>query len=148
MTHCMRHQHHIGPGCKGTFGLALAGLNLALLLVGASTASAQTASAPPSASASAPSPTADETPRVLYVVPWKQPLPGVPTGRPLNSVLDEVPGFIDRAVFWRQIGYSQQVQRVTGSLQSSTLPPVPVATSPSPSTARSNTTSASTPATR
>ena len=144
MTHCMRHQHHIGPGCQGTFRLALAGLNLALLLVGASTASAQTASAPPSASASASS--ADETPRVLYVVPWKQPLPGVPTGRPLNSVLDEAPGSIDRAIFLRQINYSQQLQRAAGGLPSSTMPPAPAA--PSPSTARSNTPPASTPATR
>jgi hypothetical protein len=30
-----------------------------------------------------------ELPKVLYIVPWKKPLPGELAGRPLQSVLDE-----------------------------------------------------------
>ena len=30
-----------------------------------------------------------ELPKVLYIVPWKKPLPGALAGRPLQSVLDE-----------------------------------------------------------
>ena len=30
-----------------------------------------------------------ELPKVLYIVPWKKPLPGELSGRPVNSVLDE-----------------------------------------------------------
>jgi len=51
-----------------------------------------------------------ELPKVLYIVPWKQPLPGVPSGKPLQSVLDETLAPLDRAVFRRQIEYGLQLQ--------------------------------------
>jgi hypothetical protein len=46
-----------------------------------------------------------ELPKVLYIVPWKKPLPGDTAGRPTVSVLDEVLAPIDRDVFRRQVQY-------------------------------------------
>jgi hypothetical protein len=46
-----------------------------------------------------------ELPKVLYIVPWKKPLPGELAGRPTVSVLDEVLTPVDRDVFRRQIQY-------------------------------------------
>lgn len=46
-----------------------------------------------------------ELPKVLYIVPWKKPLPGELAGRPTVSVLDEVLAPVDREVFRRQIQY-------------------------------------------
>jgi hypothetical protein len=51
-----------------------------------------------------------ELPKVLYIVPWKQPLPGVPSGKPLQSVLDEALTPLDRAVFRRQLSYGLQLK--------------------------------------
>jgi hypothetical protein len=49
-----------------------------------------------------------ELPKVLYIVPWKKPLPGELTGRPAASVLDEALAPIDRDVFRRQLRYDAQ----------------------------------------
>jgi hypothetical protein len=46
-----------------------------------------------------------ELPKVLYIVPWKKPMPGDLSGRPVVSVLDEALAPIDRDVFRRQIQY-------------------------------------------
>jgi len=46
-----------------------------------------------------------ELPKVLYIVPWKRPLPADLVGRPATSVLDEVLSPIDRDVFERQVRY-------------------------------------------
>ncbi len=51
-----------------------------------------------------------ELPKVLYIVPWKKPLPGQLSGRPVQSVLDEALAPVDREVFRRQVSYSGQVQ--------------------------------------
>ena len=50
-----------------------------------------------------------ELPKVLYIVPWKKPLPGALAGRPLQSVLDEALAPVDRDVFRRQVNYHAQV---------------------------------------
>jgi hypothetical protein len=50
-----------------------------------------------------------ELPKVLYIVPWKKPLPGELAGRPLTSVLDEALAPVDRDVFRRQVNYHKQV---------------------------------------
>ena len=50
-----------------------------------------------------------ELPKVLYIVPWKKPLPGELAGRPTVSVLDEVLTPVDRDVFRRQIQYDAAV---------------------------------------
>ena len=50
-----------------------------------------------------------ELPKVLYIVPWKKPLPGDLAGRPLVSVLDEALAPVDRDVFCRQVNYHAQV---------------------------------------
>ncbi|MEO7009576.1 MAG: hypothetical protein ABI156_10545 [Caldimonas sp.] len=51
-----------------------------------------------------------ELPKVLYIVPWKKPLPGDLSGRPLVSVLDEALAPVDRDVFRRQVRYDAQAQ--------------------------------------
>jgi hypothetical protein len=51
-----------------------------------------------------------ELPRVLYVVPWKRPDLGDLTGKPANSLLDEVLAPIDRDVFRRQNRYYQALK--------------------------------------
>jgi hypothetical protein len=50
-----------------------------------------------------------ELPKVLYIVPWKKPLPGELAGRPVAGVLDEVLAPIDRDVFRRQVQYDALV---------------------------------------
>jgi hypothetical protein len=50
-----------------------------------------------------------ELPKVLYIVPWKKPLPGQLSGKPATSVLDEVLAPVDRDVFRRQVDYHTQV---------------------------------------
>ena len=47
-----------------------------------------------------------ELPKVLYIVPWKKPLPGELTGRPPTSVVDEALAPVDRDVFRRQVNYN------------------------------------------
>ena len=52
-----------------------------------------------------------ELPKVLYIVPWKKPMPGDLSGRPVVSVLDEALAPVDRDVFRRQVQYDALVQR-------------------------------------
>ena len=54
-----------------------------------------------------------ELPKVLYIVPWKKPLPGDLSGRPLGSVLDEALAPVDRDVFRRQVRYDAMMQADT-----------------------------------
>jgi len=51
-----------------------------------------------------------ELPKVLYIVPWKQPLPTELVGRPASSVLDEALAPVDREVFERQVHYHSLMQ--------------------------------------
>ena len=46
-----------------------------------------------------------ELPKVLYIVPWKKPVPGDLSGRPMESVLDEALAPLDKDVFRRQVKY-------------------------------------------
>ncbi|HEX3141585.1 MAG TPA: hypothetical protein VHQ87_16130 [Rhizobacter sp.] len=50
-----------------------------------------------------------ELPKVLYIVPWKKPVPSELAGRPPTSVLDEALAPIDRDVFRRQVKYDTQL---------------------------------------
>jgi hypothetical protein len=50
-----------------------------------------------------------ELPKVLYIVPWKKPRPGELSGKPVNSVLDDLLTPIDRDVFRRQLSYDRQL---------------------------------------
>lgn len=51
-----------------------------------------------------------ELPKVLYIVPWKQPLPTELVGRPASSLMDEALSPIDRDVFERQVRYHSLLQ--------------------------------------
>jgi hypothetical protein len=46
-----------------------------------------------------------ELPKVMYVVPWKKADLGDLTGRPVNSLLDEILAPVDRDVFRREVAY-------------------------------------------
>jgi hypothetical protein len=46
-----------------------------------------------------------ELPKVLYIVPWQKSDPGDLTGKPVNSLLDEVLAPLDREEFIRQVEY-------------------------------------------
>jgi hypothetical protein len=50
-----------------------------------------------------------ELPKVLYIVPWKKPVPSELSGKPMASVLDEALAPIDRDVFRRQVQYGTQL---------------------------------------
>jgi hypothetical protein len=50
-----------------------------------------------------------ELPRVLYIVPWKDPELGDLVGKPVNSLVDEALAPVDREVFRRQIRYFDQL---------------------------------------
>jgi hypothetical protein len=53
-----------------------------------------------------------ELPKVLYIVPWKQPLPTDLVGRPAQSLLDEALAPIDREVFQREVQYHALLQQI------------------------------------
>ena len=46
-----------------------------------------------------------ELPKVLYIVPWQKADPGDLTGRPVNTLLDEVLAPLDREEFTRRVDY-------------------------------------------
>jgi hypothetical protein len=52
-----------------------------------------------------------ELPRVLYIVPWQKAQPGELTGRPVNTLLDEVLAPLDREEFTRQVDYYGDLYR-------------------------------------
>ncbi|MDH4052027.1 MAG: hypothetical protein OEU93_10645 [Rubrivivax sp.] len=95
---------------------------ITMLLVWAATLPATAQTAAPATAASAPVAAVDhaaidrtqiignkELPKVLYIVPWKKPLPDPLSGRPRASLLDEVLAPLDRAEFRRQLSYRDQV---------------------------------------
>jgi hypothetical protein len=46
-----------------------------------------------------------ESPKVMYIVPWKKSDIGDLAGKPMNSLLDEVLAPVDRDVFRREVKY-------------------------------------------
>lgn len=50
-----------------------------------------------------------ELPRVLAIVPWKDPSLGDLVGKPVNSLIDEALAPVDREVFRRQTAYFDQL---------------------------------------
>ena len=66
-----------------------------------------------------------ELPKVLYIVPWKKPLPGDLAGRPLASVLDEALASVARDVFRRELRYDAQLRAATPALPSTPSSPEP-----------------------
>ena len=48
-----------------------------------------------------------ELPRVMYVVPWRQPGAGEVDGRPVNSLLYELSAPVDREVARRELRYGE-----------------------------------------
>jgi hypothetical protein len=68
-----------------------------------------------------------ELPKVLYIVPWKKPLPGDLSGRPPTSVVDEALAPVDRDVFRRQVQYDAleraHAAAATGAAPAAATPP-------------------------
>jgi hypothetical protein len=51
-----------------------------------------------------------EQPKVMYIVPWKRSDIGDLSGRPMNSLVDEILSPVDRDVFKREVVYYRAVQ--------------------------------------
>lgn len=51
-----------------------------------------------------------EQPKVMYIVPWKNSDIGDPSGKPLNSLLDEALAPVDRDEFRREVAYYEAVK--------------------------------------
>jgi len=68
-----------------------------------------------------------ELPKVLYIVPWKKPLPGELAGKPPVSVVDEALAPVDRDVFRRQVRYDKLEHEHAAAA-------VPPAAAPAPAT--------------
>jgi hypothetical protein len=51
-----------------------------------------------------------EQPKVMYIVPWKKSDIGDLTGKPMNSLVDEILAPVDRDVFKREVLYYKAVQ--------------------------------------
>jgi hypothetical protein len=51
-----------------------------------------------------------EQPKVMYIVPWKRSDIGDLTGKPMNSLVDEILAPVDRDVFKREVVYYRAVQ--------------------------------------
>ena len=51
-----------------------------------------------------------ELPKVLYIVPWKKPVPPDASIRPQSSVLDDALAPIDRDIFRRQLSFDGPTQ--------------------------------------
>jgi hypothetical protein len=51
-----------------------------------------------------------EQPKVMYIVPWKKSDIGDLTGKPMNSLVDEILAPVDRDVFKREVVYYGAVQ--------------------------------------
>jgi hypothetical protein len=64
-----------------------------------------------------------ELPKVLYIVPWKKPLPGDLPNRPLDSVMDEALAPVDRDVHRRVVRYDAQIQSRAAAAIPATPPP-------------------------
>ena len=50
-----------------------------------------------------------ELPKVLYIVPWKDPAMAELSGRPVNSLVEEILAPVDREVFRRQTRYFSEL---------------------------------------
>lgn len=66
-----------------------------------------------------------ELPRVLYIVPWKKPLPGATASRPRTSLLDETLAPVDRDEFRRHLDYRAQLAQTTPPAPPTPSTPVP-----------------------
>jgi hypothetical protein len=75
-----------------------------------------------------------ELPKVLYIVPWKKPMPGDLSGRPLVSVLDEALAPVDRDVFRRELKYDAVMQVRAPAATSVTAPVTAPAATATPAT--------------
>ena len=51
-----------------------------------------------------------EQPKVMYIVPWKKSDIGDLSGKPMNSLVDEILAPVDRDVFKREVVYYKAVQ--------------------------------------
>lgn len=66
-----------------------------------------------------------EMPKVMYVVPWKKSDIGDLSGKPMNSLLDEVLAPVDRDVFRREVSYFRAVSAPAAQISAPSAPPGP-----------------------
>jgi hypothetical protein len=75
-----------------------------------------------------------ELPKVIYIVPWKKPLPSELSGKPQASVLDEVLAPVDRDVHRRQVAYHAQISAAAPGAAPGAQAPQPPRTPQPPQT--------------
>lgn len=63
-----------------------------------------------------------ELPKVLYIVPWKDPAAAELSGRPVNSLIDELLAPVDREVFRRQTRYFSQLYGAASATRATDAP--------------------------
>ncbi|MDP2325314.1 MAG: hypothetical protein Q8N51_14985 [Gammaproteobacteria bacterium] len=63
-----------------------------------------------------------ELPKVMYIVPWKDPAMAELAGRPVNSLVEEILAPVDREVFRRQTRYFSQLYGVGTSQSAAAVP--------------------------
>jgi len=73
-----------------------------------------------------------ELPKVLYIVPWKKPLPIELSGRPQVSVLDEALAPVDRDVFRRELQYDKLARTTVTAPTTATVHTAPAALAATP----------------
>ena len=66
-----------------------------------------------------------ELPKVLYIVPWKKPVPGPLAARPRTSVLDEALAPVERDVLRRQLRFDAQLRAAAADPVATPVPPAP-----------------------
>jgi len=66
-----------------------------------------------------------ELPKVMYIVPWKDPAMAELAGRPVNSLVEEVLAPVDREVFRRQTRYFSQLYGAGLAKSEAAVPGVP-----------------------
>jgi len=66
-----------------------------------------------------------ELPKVLYIVPWKKPIPGALASRPRTSLLDEALAPVDRQEFRRQLDYRAQLAKTSPPSSPGSQTPAP-----------------------
>ncbi len=63
-----------------------------------------------------------ELPKVLYIVPWKDPAMAELAGRPVNSLVEEILAPVDREVFRRQTRYFSELYGAGSRVSPAAIP--------------------------
>lgn len=119
--------------CLPLLSLMFAGMTLAADLPATATPASPASSQTPASGSAQPRSGAltldstairgnQELPKVLYIVPWKNPAAVELSGRPVNSLIEEILTPVDREVFRRQTRYFSQLYGAGSAAQQTGRP--------------------------